>query len=162
MSATLPAASMLAPGHKITPTEWTQILTAITAITNIRNFNYIASLTLSSSSASYVDITGATGSITKVYASGTSDILAICGVSSRSGTAGSTITVAVNDGTNDNAAFKYIHNTANQHNFGFGAVRITGLAAGALSMKLRAKSSGATMTIDANDVGFLWLWELPK
>lgn len=164
MVATLPATSAFLTGHKLSTTEWAQILNVTLALSNIKTQNVIGGMVYSSTSASYSNISGAslTG-FSKQLDSSSSDVLLIMGCGSRSGTAGTNITFALNDGTTDWQTTVFRHNTAAKHSYALGITKATGLAVATYTFQARAKSNGtATMTIDGNDCALIIAIELPK
>ena len=108
-----------------------------------------------STSGSYVDITGTTKTFTKIGAAADSDLI-ISGVSvSGFVSVGNTeFAVGVNVNGTDRDVTKLNFNAANQHTpLPPGHVRITGLAAGTITIKVRAKrnSGTGTLTVDTGD-----------
>lgn len=163
MVATLPALTNIGPAHKISDTEWAQLLNALKSLSNIAQANFYGSMSASTTSASFVNVTGATMSgFVKQQGSSGSDLLAIHSMSARA----SATTVAgfgINDGTTDWATITAGFNTAGKHNCNIGLVKMTGLAAGGYTFVSRIKSNGTnTMTIDTNDCGFIIMIEVPK
>lgn len=133
----------------------TDVDTTASIMANKDTFNSVGGCTLSTTSASYVDIVNATKSFTKIGASADSDlIISGVGVSGFSTVGTTEFAVGVNVNGVDRDVTKLNMNSANVHTaLPTGAIRITGLAAGTYTVKLRAKrnSGTGTLTIDAGD-----------
>jgi hypothetical protein len=120
--------------------------------------------TLSTTSASYVDVTNASKAFTKVGSSSESDLLVELSVCCYATAAPTVVKFAVQVNGTDNEVVVFSINTANIHmTFPVGAVRITGLAASGYTVKARAlRVSGAgTVTIDSSDTVTMVLKERP-
>ena len=117
-------------------------------------FNSLGGCTLTTTSATYVDIVNATTSYTKIGASSASDLIVEVSASGFSTGATTGFVIGVNINAVDTDVTFMLFSTANAHTtLPTGRARITGLAAGAYTVKLRAKrNSGAgTLTVDNGD-----------
>lgn len=153
------------PDHAPTALELAQVLNAITRITNITVFASAGGCTLSTTSASYVDITSATTSWTKTAAGSGSTILFAIALDIYPTVAGSTVAMlGVNIGGTDTdvkTATLSTSGTIGGTHMGFAT--IASVAAGAYTVKLRAKrtSGSGTLTVDSLcNVSFL-VGEIP-
>ena len=160
MTATLPT-TPTPHGHIISDTEWTQILNGIKAVSNIGILNTNA-VSTTTASASYVNLTGASQALTKNFRSTGSDLGILPFVAYRHSTASTSTTFGVNDGTTDRDMITAINLTAGKHYYWHGALKITGLAAGAYTFQVRWKTAGATATVDTNDTISMYVVELGK
>lgn len=140
-------------GHVTTAAEWLQVLNALARITNPGVFTSNGGCTLSTTSASYVDITNASTTWTKLGDGASSNIIILIMVDIYPATAGSTVAMlGVNIGGTD-----YDTKTATLSTLGtiggthVGARVITSVGAGSYTVKLRAKrtSGSGTLTVDS-------------
>lgn len=126
----------------------------VNQLSNTAIFESLGGCSLSTTSATYVDITGASTSFTKLGGALESDMIVRVSMSLFVTVATTGIKIGVNvNGTDTDAAIITL-NTANAHStLPTGTVRITALAAGAYTVKLRAlRSAGTgTLTIDGSD-----------
>jgi hypothetical protein len=121
---------------------------------NFDIFTSIGGCTLSTASATYVDITGASKAFTKIGGSADSDLVVQVSLACYATVAPTVVKIGVSVNGSDSDATQMPINTANAHTaLPTGAVRITGLAAGTYTVKLRALrvSGTGTVTIDVND-----------
>jgi hypothetical protein len=163
MSATLPTEPA---GHITKDSEWLQVLNAITRITNVAVFASQGGCTLSTTSSSYVDITGASTSWTKTASSADSDVVALVALDIYPSGAGSTAGMVAMSigGTDTDVLLTYLSSAGVIGGTRVGFKAITGLGAAAYTPKLRAKrtSGTATLVVDSLvNVSFL-VGELPK
>lgn len=136
----------------------------LSEVANTDIFNSIGGCTLSTTSASYVDITNATKSFTKIGSATDSDLIVTASLSGFSTVTGTDFRVGVNVDSTDYDLVKMAFNTANTHTaLPTGAVRITGLAAGTYTVKLRAKrpAGTGTLTVDSGDSVSMVIHERP-
>jgi len=132
----------------------TDVDVLFSSVANSDIFGSVGGCTLSTTSGTYVDIVNATKSFTKAGAAADSDLIVWASVSGFSTVGTTEFAVGVNVNGVDRDLTKIIFNAANAHGtLPTGAVRITGLAAGTYTVKLRAKrnSGTGTLTIDAGD-----------
>jgi hypothetical protein len=134
--------------------------------TQIRNFGFHNSTadTLSTTSSSYVDLVNASQSWTKIGASGDSDVGVFASVDMYTGATATAATIGININSTDyDVMLHYISasGTVTAHS---AFVKITGVAAGAFTAKLRAKrnSGTGTLTIDTLCNTCFVVCELPK
>jgi hypothetical protein len=162
MVATLPALSTFFTAHTVSGTEWTQIRDAIKALSNIETANFFGTVSASSASASFVNITGATLAFNKQLAS--SDVLVFLSMSLRCTTTVNHLAVlGVNDGATDWQTTNAFQSTNLKHNSSIGWVKMTGLSTGAKTFQARLKADGTnTIAIDTNDCGFMIAVEVPN
>lgn len=164
MVASLPALSTFSVAHAITPTEWEQILNCSKALSNIATANFIGTLSASTASATYVNITGFTLSGFSKYL-GTSDLFVVMACSSRcSTTANHPVTFAVNVNSTDTQMMAGWQTTVNRHMPLIGFGKITGVPSGTpYTFQGRVKADGTnTIVIDGFDTGFLIVMEIPN
>lgn len=117
-------------------------------------FSSIGGCSLGTTSASYVDITGASKAFTKVGGAADSDLIVLISLSGFVTVGGTGFKVGVQVNGVDRDATYMLMNSANTHiPLPMGAVRITGLAAGAYTVKARAlRTTGTgTLTVDPSD-----------
>lgn len=125
-------------------------------------FSSIGACSLSTTSASYVDITGASKSFTKVGAAADSDLIVLISMSGFVTVGGTGFKVGVQVNGVDRDATYMLMNTANDHRTPpLGAVRITGLAAGPYTIKARALRTTGTgaLTVDTSDTVTMFIQE---
>jgi hypothetical protein len=121
------------------------------AASNDETFDSLGGCSLSTASASYVNITNASKSFTKYLAAAASDLLVEVSLTAFSGTASVRMKIGVNISADTDVTL-FFFNDASKHLTITGRARVTGLAAGAYTVQLRALSvNGATMTIGADD-----------
>lgn len=123
-------------------------------VANSDVFSSIGGCALSTTSASYVDITSASKSFTKIGAAADSDLIVLISLSGFVTVSGTGFKVGVQVNGVDRDATYMLMNSANTHiPLPMGAVRITGLAAGAYTVKARAlRTTGTgTLTVDTSD-----------
>lgn len=116
--------------------------------------NSVGGCSLTTTSATYVDITGASKAFNKYGGASDSDFLITVNLAMYSATNPSTVKIGVNINGSDYDVIIHSYNTANSHMpVPQGCVRITGLAAGVYTVKLRALrvSGTGTLNIDSND-----------
>lgn len=159
MTATLPAT--LLTNHRVTPTEWAQILQAVAGITNL-NFTRLFNPGVTTASASFVNLGALSISITKQFSSANSDMGVWLMTSQSTSTASSSTTYAVSDGTTDTTTHQVINLVTGLVYFGMGGAVLTGLAAGNYTFQARWKTSAGTATAGANGTFTLFVIELPK
>ncbi len=136
----------------------------LSEVANSDIFNSIGGCTLSTTSASYVDITNATKSFTKIGSAADSDLIVTASLSGYVTVTGTDFKVGVNVNSVDYDIIKLAFNTANTHTaLPTGAVRITGLAAGTYTVKLRAQrpAGTGTLTMDSGDSVSMVIHERP-
>jgi hypothetical protein len=133
----------------------TDVDAALAMVGNREVFTSVGGCSLASSSGSYVDVTGASKAFTKIASAAVSDVVVRVGLGGFATITGTVFKVGVNINGVDTDVMSMLFNTANQHQ-GFPAgvsPRITGLAAGPYTVKLRALRVSGTgvITIDSND-----------
>ena len=163
MVATLPALNTFATGHTVSTTEWTQVLNALKSLSNIKSGNFYSTMSASNSSASFVNVTGASvPGFVKQQAS--SDVLIIMSMSARvTTTANHAVVWGVNDGTTDWQVMTGWESVLNKHTPYIGCRTLTGLAVATYTFQARLKADGTnTIVVDVNDCGFIIAAELPK
>lgn len=135
-------------------------------IENTDIFNTIGGGTIGgTASATYVDVAGASKSITKVAASADSDLIVLLSVSCFVSVAGTVVRFGVRVNGVDIDMTQMPVNAAAAHTpLPMGATRITGLAAGAYTVQVRVLrvSGTGTITVDVNDTVSLYLEERAK
>lgn len=107
-----------------------------------------------STTTSYADITSASKSWTKILGSSASDVIVTATLSGQSSATNTGVKIGVNINGTDTDVILFAFSSANvHHTLPTGYARISGLAAGTYTVKLRAKrtSGTGTFTIDAND-----------
>jgi hypothetical protein len=120
--------------------------------------------TLATTSATYVDITNASKSFTKVGGAAESDLVISLSLSCYSTVTATVVKLAIQVNAVDNEVSLMSINTANTHTtMPTGAVRIASLAAGVYTVKARALrvSGTGTVTIDTSDTVTMELEERP-
>ncbi len=138
----------------------------LSRLSNLGVFASAGGCSLATTSASYVDITNASLSWTKLGGATDTDILVAVAISMYSATSGTTAgKVGINIGGTDTDVILTWHSAASTIQGSYvGFKKITGVAAGALTPKLRAlRTSGSgTLTVDSLvNVAFL-VGEVPK
>jgi len=164
MVASLPAMTTFAVAHTITPTEWAQILNCTKGLSNIQTANFPGTLSVSTASATYVNITGFTMSGFSKYLN-SSDLFVVMACSSRcTTTANHSVNYGINVNATDTQMMAAWHTTVAKHNPSIGFGRITGVPSGAgYTFTGRIKADGTnTVAIDGNDTGFLIVMEVPN
>lgn len=135
-------------------------------IENTDIFNTIGGGTIGgTASATYVDVTGASKSITKVGASADSDLIVMLSVSCFVSVAGTVVRFGVRVNGVDIDMTQMPVNAASAHTpMPLGATRITGLAAGTYTVQVRVLrvSGTGTITVDVNDTVTMYLEERAK
>jgi hypothetical protein len=163
MPATLP--TNFVPDHAPTAAEMAQILNAVFRITNIKIFNSLGGCSLSTTSATYVDVTNANTSWTKNGGSADSDVAVYMAVDvfSTAVTTVGQLGIGIG-GTDSDVKLAYMSQASILAGTHVGFTSITGIAAGAYTPKVRARrNSGAgTVTIDVNCTVSFLVGELPK
>lgn len=162
MTATLPTTFI--SGHEPSYAEMSLIVNAVRRLSNKAIFNSIGGCSLSTTSASFVAITGATINYTKLGNGTQSDVFAFVSVSARVSAQPNNIVWAIQDSATSTTYTTHSlnFNTANAHRATMGAVRITGLTNSSHTFNLVAKvSGGATATIDSNDTVMMMFFEVP-
>jgi len=137
----------------------------LATMANADIFSSLGGCSLSTTSGTYVDITGASKSFTKLSASADFDLIVLVNLSCFATVAPTVVKIAVNVNGVDNDATLMPINSANVHTaLPTGAVRITGLAANTYTVKARALrvSGTGTVTIDTNDTVTLVIQERAK
>lgn len=117
-------------------------------------FSSIGASSLSTTSGTYTDITGATKSFTKIGDASESDLIIDVSLSGFVTSTGTGFKVGVNINGTTYDATSLLFNTANAHAaLPTGSVRVNGLPAGTYTVKLRAlRTTGAgTLSIDSSD-----------
>jgi hypothetical protein len=123
-------------------------------LANVDVFASLGGCSLTLTSATYVNITNASKSFTKLGGATDSDLVVQASLSAWSSATATIIKIGVNVNSADTDAITFPFNTASVHTTSpDGIARITGLAAGAYTVQLRAlRVSGAgTVTIDTQD-----------
>jgi hypothetical protein len=123
-------------------------------VANSDIFDSVGGCSLSTTSATYVDITNASKSFTKLGAAADSDLIVELSLSLYSTVNATVVKLGVNVNSADSDVSIMPINTANAHEtMPTGAVRIAGLGAGTYTVKARALrvSGTGTVTIDTND-----------
>ncbi len=126
----------------------------VNQLSNSGIFESLGGCSLTTTSATYVDITGATTTFTKLGGATESDMIIRVSLSLFVTSANTGVKIGVNVNSTDNDALIITINTANAHStLPTGTVRITALAAGAYTVKLRALRNGGagTLSIDTSD-----------
>lgn len=128
-------------------------------------FNSLGGCLLSGiTSATYVDITSASKSFTKIGGSAASDLIVRVNLSCYVSVAATVVKIGVRINGTDTDVMLMSINTASAHTtMPPGAVRITGLAAGAYTIQLRALrvSGTGTVSIDSSDTVAMDIRERP-
>lgn len=124
------------------------------AMANADVFSSLGGCSLSTTSGTYVDVTSASKSFAKIAAAADSDLIVQVSLACYATVAPTVVKIGVNvNGVDTDVSLMPI-NTANAHTaLPTGAARITGLAAGTYTVKVRALrvSGTGTVTIDTND-----------
>lgn len=163
MVASLPTDATFATAHVVSSTEWSQILNAIKGLSNIATANFYGTMSVSTASATYVNVTGASLTGFTKYL-GSSNLLAFLAISSRcTTTANHPVNYGINDGTTDWQMMTGWETTVNKHNTYIAWRTLTGLSSGGpYTFQARVKADGTnTIAIDGNDCGFIIVAELP-
>lgn len=163
MVATLP--SSLATNHEPSGIEITQLLTAIQRLTNVQLFMSIGGCTLFTTSATDVNVQGASQAFTKYGDATESDVLVVLGISSFVSAQPNIISFGVNDqggaGTTHATHFMYF-NVASHHDMSWGLTRISLLTPNAYNFQVMANvTGGATATVNSGDQVFMLIAEIP-
>ena len=161
MTAILPLAipSGLPPGAFST----TQLLSALRSVSNLTLFGTLSGASAAVTGTAYTSVTGASQSFTKTQGSSLTNVLGLIIPSAFKATATNTVSYAISDGTTDWTAVTFTYNTTAEHMQTPGGVLMTGLAAAAYTMTLRAKMATAsgTLTINTDDTVSMLLMEVP-
>lgn len=131
-------------------------------LANIDNFDSVGGCTLSTTSATYVDITNASKSFTKLGGATDSDLIIAVDLALYATVAPTVVKIGVRVNGTDTDAIIYSVNSANVHlATPAGTVHLTGLAAGAYTVQLRALRVSGTgaVTMDSNDTVSMLLSE---
>jgi hypothetical protein len=137
----------LPSGHIVTADEFS-------AATGSNSVEFrTTSLTLSTTSASFVDIPGASTSFTKVLGASASNIVVVVSLSLYSTVVNAAIDIGVNVNGTDVVATNFSLNTTNHSTPPTGVATFTGLAAGTYTVKARVRrnSGTGTLTQDGTD-----------
>lgn len=161
MSATLP--TNWNPNHAPTAAEAAQVLNAITRITNIATA-WSESVSVSTTSASYIDVTGLSTSYTKNGDSSSSDLLVFVLTGWRTNSIANARWGVGIGGTDYDVVEFELTTMFNAHIQTVGWVKITGVAAGSYTVqgRVKRKSGTGTITSDSSDTFALLVIELPK
>lgn len=129
-------------------------------------FNTIGGGTIGgTASATYVDVAGAAKAFTKIGAAADSDLIVVVSVSCFVSVAGTVVRFGVRVNGVDSDVTQMPVNAALAHTpMPLGAVRLSGLAAGAYTAQLRVLrvSGTGTITVDINDTVTMYLEERAK
>lgn len=129
---------------------------------NEDTFLAIGTASVSTTSASYVDVTSASKSFTKVGSAAQSDLLIQLSAGGFSTVGATAMKLGVRVNGVDRDITMMLFNSANSHGaFPTGNLRITGLAAGAYTIQVRAlrQSGTGVCTIDSNDAVSMFIAE---
>ena len=154
----------LGAGPSIKADDMAQMLEALRRMTNWVFFNRLGTASAAITATTFTAITSGSVAFTKVGGATASSVIAFFYVSCfKTAGAATKVQVAVNDGTTDWTGSQFVFSTASEHMSHMGVVTMTGQAAGAYTMALRAKLdvAGGTLTIDANDTCGMVLMEVP-
>ncbi|HEY6018590.1 MAG TPA: hypothetical protein VIY48_01460 [Candidatus Paceibacterota bacterium] len=160
MTATLPAA--LAADHEPSGIEISQLLDATLRLSNVVLFNSIGGCTLSTTSATYVNVQGAFQSYSKVGDANESDILILVAVGSWVSAVPNYMSFTIAEGVNTHDTHLSYFNTANHHDTSFGTCRISNMTPNTYAFQLQASvTGGATAHIDTSDTVMMLIMEIP-
>lgn len=160
MVATLP--SSLASGHEPSGIEISELLIATARLTNLDLFVSLGGCTLSTTSASDVNVQGATWSYTKLGDATKSDVLILLGVSAFVAAQPNIISYSVAEGQNTHATHFMYYNVALHHDMSWGVVQIHNLTPNTYNFQVMANvTGGTTATINSNDAVFAFTAEIP-
>ena len=136
--------------------------TLLGILANIDVAPFVGTVTLSTTSTTYVDITGASKNFTKIGGVADSDLVVTVSASCYVSVASTGVKVGLNINASDVDATTMVINPTLTHSpLPTGAVRISGLPAGPYTLKLRAlRSSGTgTITMDSGDTATMIIQE---
>lgn len=161
MVATLP--SSLATNHEPSGIEITQLLTAIDRLANYKLFMSNGGCTLSTTSASDVNVQGASWSMIKEGDATKSDLLIVLGISAFVSAQPNIINYSIIDQTSRSYITHFMYyNVANHHDWSWGLARIKLLTPGIYTFQVTANvTGGATASVDAGDGVFALTLEIP-
>jgi hypothetical protein len=142
--------------------EWSQLLLSLYSGSNYQIL-HTTTAALSSTSTTYVDVSNTSFSVNKMLVSTKSDLGFLLMVHANRATAGTSTTYGISTNGTDNDNHKMTYTTALKCMFSSGVNVVTGLGAGSVAVKVRAKGSAAnTMTITAGDTLCLLWFEVQK
>lgn len=159
MVATLP--SSLGSGHEPSGIEISELLTAITALSNYNLFMSLGGVSLSTTSASYVNVQNATWNFTKLGDATESDVLIVLGISSYVAATPNYISYTVAEGFNTHDTH-FCYFNAVEHMWSWGLTRISLMTPNTYTFQVQASvTGGTTASVDSNDSCFALTLEIP-
>jgi len=160
MVATLPAS--LPDQHEPSGIEITELLTAITATSNYNLFFSNGGCTLSTTSASNVNVQGARWTFTKLGDATESDVLIVLGISAFVAAQPNIINYTVAEGLNTHDTHFMYYNVASHHDMSWGLSRISLMTPNTYTFQVMANvTGGTTATINSGDTVFALTLEIP-